>query len=99
MSRLMAQPGAVACMTVMACLTLQAAPLAIHAVRKQIDFDYNFYGVRVLIVAYAVGSSWITLLVGGRWHAERGWIDRLGRLLGLVWICPLLLGMIVAIFS
>lgn len=62
--------------------------------------DYNNYGIPALIVAYAVGSSWITLLISGRWRAESGWIDRLGRLLGLVWICPLLLslGMILTDF-
>jgi hypothetical protein len=34
----------------------------------------------------AVLVSWMTLFVGGRWRAEAGWVDRLGRSLGLYWI-------------
>ena len=30
--------------------------------------------------------AWLTLLVCGRWHAERSWVDRLGRAMGLYWI-------------
>ena len=31
----------------------------------------------------AVFVSWMTLFVGGRWRAERSWIDRFGRAMGL----------------
>jgi hypothetical protein len=35
---------------------------------------------------YSVGAVWLLLVLSGRWRAERSWIDRLGRLLGVVWI-------------
>jgi hypothetical protein len=35
---------------------------------------------------FAVLVSWLSLLVGRRWHAQRSWIDRLGRLLGVYWV-------------
>jgi hypothetical protein len=34
----------------------------------------------------AVFVSWMTLLVSGRCRAERSWVDRLGRSLGVYWI-------------
>jgi hypothetical protein len=37
-------------------------------------------------VAIAVVATWLTLAIAGRWHPERAWDDRLGRLLGAVWL-------------
>lgn len=34
----------------------------------------------------AVLASWTTLLLARRWHAEPGWVDRLGRVIGTLWI-------------
>jgi hypothetical protein len=34
----------------------------------------------------AVVASWATLVLGARWRADRGWLDRLGRALGVYWI-------------
>lgn len=34
----------------------------------------------------AVAAVWVVLAVAGRWRPERSWIDRLGRLLGVLWI-------------
>jgi hypothetical protein len=39
-----------------------------------------------IIIGLAVLTSWTTLLVGCRWRAERSWIDRIGRMLGVYWI-------------
>jgi hypothetical protein len=33
-----------------------------------------------------VAAIWLLLVLSGRWRPERSWIDRLGRLLGVVWI-------------
>ena len=38
------------------------------------------------ILGFVVAASWATLAVGRRWRAEPGWIDRLGRALGVFWI-------------
>ena len=37
-------------------------------------------------LGYAVASSWIVLALSGRWRAERGWIDCIGTLIGILWI-------------
>ena len=34
----------------------------------------------------AILISWMMLLVGGRWRAERSWIDRFARAMGVYWI-------------
>ncbi len=34
----------------------------------------------------AVAAVWLVLWLSGRWRAERSWIDRLGRSLGICWI-------------
>ncbi|HEV3163836.1 MAG TPA: hypothetical protein VGZ22_07330 [Isosphaeraceae bacterium] len=36
-------------------------------------------------MAFVVGASWVTLALTGRWCCERGWIDRTGRTLGVLW--------------
>jgi hypothetical protein len=35
---------------------------------------------------YSVALTWLVLILSGRWAADRGWLDRLGRFLGLCWI-------------
>lgn len=37
-------------------------------------------------VGFAVVTNWLVLALGGRWRAERSWVDRLGRALGVYWI-------------
>jgi hypothetical protein len=34
----------------------------------------------------AVAVAWSTLRFSGRWETERGWLDRLGRVIGICWI-------------
>jgi hypothetical protein len=41
------------------------------------------------MIGAAIASSWMLLLVSGRWCPERGWIDRAGRWLGWFWIATL----------
>ncbi len=41
--------------------------------------------------AYAVAVSWVLLAISNRWRAKRNWADRVGRLLGAVWILPAIL--------
>ena len=36
--------------------------------------------------AIAVVAGWLALVIVGRWNPERAWDDRLGRLLGLLWL-------------
>jgi hypothetical protein len=39
-----------------------------------------------MFVGWAVLVSWMTLLIGRRWRAERSWVDRAGRATGVFWI-------------
>jgi hypothetical protein len=35
---------------------------------------------------YSVALTWLVLILSGCWAANRGWLDRLGRFIGLCWI-------------
>ncbi len=37
-------------------------------------------------VSFAVVGAWLALALSGRWRTETSWIDRLGRLLGWLWV-------------
>jgi hypothetical protein len=37
-------------------------------------------------VTFAIGGAWAVLAVGSLWKAERHWIDRAGRVLGVAWV-------------
>lgn len=37
-------------------------------------------------IGAGVAVTWLVLWLGGGWHAESAWIDRLGRFLGVFWI-------------
>ncbi len=40
-------------------------------------------------VAPAVAGAWLVCLAGGLWKAERDWVDRVGRAVGVTWIANL----------
>jgi hypothetical protein len=69
--------------------------LAILAIRKHLDemSTQHFYMAMATSTGTAVASSWITLLIGGRWRADPRWIDRLGRFLGASWMMSVFLSM------
>ncbi len=46
-------------------------------------------------VPHAVAGCWLILLLSGRWRAEPGWIDRLGRACGFVFVGWLAFGSLV----
>jgi hypothetical protein len=46
----------------------------------------NAFGELSCRAPIIVASAWGTLALSGRWEAERSWIDRAGRLVGLSWI-------------
>jgi len=37
-------------------------------------------------IVIAVAATWLTLATVGRWNPERAWDDRLGRLIGALWL-------------
>jgi hypothetical protein len=50
------------------------------------SFEYTVFSL-----GCGVGSAWLILALSMRWRAERSWIDRLGRVLGIYWIGMVLL--------
>jgi hypothetical protein len=39
-----------------------------------------------VFVGLAVLASWMTLVLGRRWRPDPGWVDRLGRAVGVFWV-------------
>ena len=37
-------------------------------------------------IPLAVITSWLALLLSGRWRAEPSWLDRAGRVFGCYWV-------------
>ncbi|WP_406695128.1 hypothetical protein V5E97_29235 [Singulisphaera sp. Ch08] len=54
------------------------------------SFDAGCWGVQMAAFAapcgYSVVAIWLLLVLSGRWRPEKSWIDRLGRVLGVIWI-------------
>ena len=44
------------------------------------------YGLCHWATGPVVLGGWLVLLLGGRWHPEKSWIDRAGRVLGYLWV-------------
>jgi hypothetical protein len=94
--RLMCQPGMAACcagtVAIIAGLcrpvlsTLHAQFFAAGQAARPFRFYHNFWYLYGLPVGPAVAAIWIALALSGRWRAERGWIDVLGRVIGWLWI-------------
>ena len=51
---------------------------------------YGFVGINLGLIAvlagFGVAARWGMLLLARRWRSEPSWIDRLGRLVGVVWM-------------
>jgi hypothetical protein len=94
--RLLAQPGLVAAVAALSVVTIESILLIGSA---KLDGRFNWSGpssINLFIVngvillahhaGWAVLVSWLTLILIGRWHPERSWVDRWGRVLGCTWI-------------
>jgi hypothetical protein len=49
------------------------------------------------VIGYGVAGTWVALAAKHRWRPEPGWIDGLGRLVGVGWIVMVIGGMILPI--
>jgi hypothetical protein len=87
--RLSRQPGVVACAAGTAAM---AAGCLIVAVRLLFNsptgpsFDSQGWLTVESRVPVAILASWLLLALSGRWRAEPGWVDRVGRFLGFYWV-------------
>jgi hypothetical protein len=81
LSSLIRQPGFVACAAPVA-IVLGAMPAALIPL-SGLAGQVIEIGIQVLLVA-AAPMSWILLIVTRQWNAEPSWIDRLGRIFGVL---------------
>jgi hypothetical protein len=90
--RLSSQPGFIGvCATIVAIafVLIDALVLLLARGREDAFLDLGSLDVILLLpmlISLAISSSWVTLLLGGRWRAEPNWIDRLGRITATFWI-------------
>lgn len=93
--RLACQPGWMACCAVVLALGIAAAISgAVLAIQGRAQALSLLEGSPVLTLAFgpAVLASWMALILGRRWRPEPSWVDRLGRILGVVWVLLSLVG-------
>ena len=78
-SVLFTQPGFLACVgAVLGCL---------------IFLEATYFGVSAspgAAIALTITTAWGSLAATRQWHAEQTWIDRLGRVVGVLWIAAAL---------
>ena len=55
---------------------------------------YNIMFELVQPAGCAVLTTWIIAALGNRWRPEADWVDRSGRILGMIWIASLPLSII-----
>lgn len=108
------QPGLVACLIAVIMTAFGGAILGVFLFLGSIHFDIGtarppqVRAVSDLAEVLALTSpmiqsgvlcAWITLALSGCWRPERSWIDRAGRLLGVLWILGLPFTMMVWIME
>jgi hypothetical protein len=98
LKRLTLRPGFVACGTAAVILAIgvavQGLYLGVGAVLRHwsggwVPYQYagpGFLGSHVSQISYAVAVCWAMMAAGGRWRPDPGWVDRLGRGFGFVWV-------------
>jgi hypothetical protein len=83
---LIRQPGFAACAAPVA-VVLAALPLA-FVTPSELAGQVIEIGGQALAVA-AAPLAWLSLIATRRWNPEPSWIDRLGRILGVLWMVSL----------
>ena len=98
--RLMRQPGTVACVAATFAMAtaaaLCAAVLATVGVPPLEDFYHKILPYLCDSAAIAVVGAWSVANLAGRWKPEPGWIDRMGRVIGVLWILIFILSLFFA---
>jgi hypothetical protein len=91
--RLMRQPGMAVGVAVGVMFALSAYTATIGLLKPFAPFPslMHWWGGIQLRIPFAVAGAWLGLILAGRWRAEAGWIDRLGRVLGIFWIAQIML--------
>jgi hypothetical protein len=100
--QLMRQPGWIASLSATLVMSVLTARLGIgwalqqmlrqpgiHFSGFRMDHSVWFLGTSAQAAGAAVAASWLILRLSGRWRGEPGWVDRLGRAIGLGWIAAI----------
>lgn len=84
------RPGMAACLAATLATFVDAVFWAgyilLNDPEKQLNIVSRFWRGCSKDVARAVPVVWLGLLLGRRWRPDATWIDRLGRLLGVLWV-------------
>ena len=98
MRRAFRRPGIAACTVALVYAVLSAIGYAVflhfsYALDRAVFDDQSsaMLWIRIgmqpiFLVGGAIASVWIVMGLSGTWRAERSWIDRAGRALGVYWI-------------
>ena len=101
--RIVRQPGFQASVAACVGLLWHAKLIAYYLSHPWADAsDRYFFFVGIGLpeaIGPAVATAWIGLALSGGWRSERSWVDRLGRLLGAVWIASYFAVFIYGIYS
>jgi hypothetical protein len=89
--KLSGQPGWMACLIATAAIALTAVVSVIARVTSSETYNHlSWLSWQVMIGSIQTGMAvfwcWATMLLSGRRRPESNWIDRLSRLLGLIWL-------------
>ena len=96
--RLARRPGHVACCAAAVALVVGGLQELVQLASPRPDIPFSFQTLWIIVsmrVGPTVLGAWLLLALSGRWRADRGWMDRLGRLLGCCWIGWMLLWMLI----
>lgn len=91
--RLLRQPGMAALgsssFVIVLALIIQVSALASTGLLRSLDLRsvMNMLSFSLpLMVGSSVAAAWLNLGLSGRWRPEPSWIDRAGRLVGVLWL-------------
>jgi hypothetical protein len=56
---------------------------------RNLLFETDHFLSTAALIGVSVAANWIVLRASGAWRSERGWIDRVGLVLGWFWIAIL----------
>jgi hypothetical protein len=92
--RLVCQPGMAACCAVAIVVAIDATSWGIFWAKLKPEDATNmvarFWRLTKEHPGPAVAATWLGLILSRRWRPEPGWIDRVGRLIGVLWIAIML---------
>lgn len=87
------KPGFVACLVAVAVTAFGSVSTLVYqaGLFGSNPADWLIAGIWTQRIGFSVAAAWLTLALNRRWRPERGWIDRMGRVLGWLWVASAVL--------